>query len=746
MDNCHKVRVYYDFPILFDYLKDVKKENKIQSSSSFCHHRRRCHRKTNISHSKCRTKHEDKNIRHDHIDHSKKINSISFTRKIIDIHNDDEISSQSSTTSDYFVSQNIHSPHIMSIDNGRAYNLIVDQKNKRITSNSQNKARLLSTDGTKMLYLVNHSIDQTVVDKSTFFISKKLLNDDDEMMMMMMMKQQSYNKQIKSNVSRNKLTKIFRPRLFEQNKSDKYQTTTTTTNPQHCHRSIREFNDGIITNNNKNNTQMMENFDHTENFDTYLFSQLNIDENEYKMLPPTPAIENRTIGKNDLRKNVKNNSIIINNDNKEDDDDQIENGVKSTTTTTPTVNNISLIQSSSIIDNTLMNDDDDVDDNDDKKQNSIHQNQLIDDESIVLLNELLSKTFENNTFESSSSSSSLSITIPNWEELCERIYRFNGYRIITDIIYNPKLNDHQLDYYHYNDDWHTPSLQSLIDSSTCCSSLSTIGNNDNREFSKQQQQQQINFTTNIFVNQTFNNNNNAANKSMIEMNTTEEQILMKNFDIEKFIFDQSKRIFLLRENILAINNRMVVNLKEIIEQLMYDTNYLPITSQRMLLFDLCKEKIIELFPMDLNVNMNNDDQHTNDSPTLMIPLKMQKIIWPSDFNIFAQIVYDRIKRLILPNHDQSTSNNNDDDDGDETTNVIYTKQKRIGLMAFCRQQRKLDFVDRLLYHEMLNEQPQWLWSYFSPEMMKQIKNELCNTIMDDIINNCIYEQCIRIIS
>ena len=88
-----------------------------------------------------------------------------------------------------------------------------------------------------------------------------------------------------------------------------------------------------------------------------------------------------------------------------------------------------------------------------------------------------------------------------------------------------------------------------------------------------------------------------------------------------------------------------------------------------------------------------------------------------------------------------------DGDGDETTNaIIHSKQKRIGLMAFCRQQRKLDFVDRLLYHEMLNEQPQWLWSYFSPEMMKQIKNELCNTIMDDIINNCIYEQCIRIIS
>ncbi|OTF69972.1 hypothetical protein BLA29_003228 [Euroglyphus maynei] len=49
MDNCHKVREYYDFPILFDYLKEIK----LNKTSSFS-------RRTNFKPTKC-TEKQDKN-------------------------------------------------------------------------------------------------------------------------------------------------------------------------------------------------------------------------------------------------------------------------------------------------------------------------------------------------------------------------------------------------------------------------------------------------------------------------------------------------------------------------------------------------------------------------------------------------------------------------------------------------------------------------------------------------------------
>ena len=65
-NNCNKVRMYYDFPILFDYLKDVKIN--------------RCRKTTIRSKSIIESKQNDKNNQYDNdtIDHhSKKLNSIS---------------------------------------------------------------------------------------------------------------------------------------------------------------------------------------------------------------------------------------------------------------------------------------------------------------------------------------------------------------------------------------------------------------------------------------------------------------------------------------------------------------------------------------------------------------------------------------------------------------------------------------------------------------------------------------------
>ncbi|KAH9423931.1 hypothetical protein DERP_005516 [Dermatophagoides pteronyssinus] len=121
---------------------------------------------------------------------------------------------------------------------------------------------------------------------------------------------------------------------------------------------------------------------------------------------------------------------------------------------------------------------------------------------------------------------------------------------------------------------------------------------------------------NLSLIQSSNNNNMPLNDDNVDHATTtnkqnrslidSEIELLSPLDIRKFINDQSRRIFLFYQDILLEKQSKMINLKQMIEQFHYD--HYPITSQKLLLFDLCKEKIIEIFSMDLSTNQSTDNE------------------------------------------------------------------------------------------------------------------------------------------
>jgi len=123
-----------------------------------------------------------------------------------------------------------------------------------------------------------------------------------------------------------------------------------------------------------------------------------------------------------------------------------------------------------------------------------------------------------------------------------------------------------------------------------------------------------------------------------------------------------------------------------------------LTYYKTYLLDLCKELTVQIFNMDRNAKT-----------TLLIPLKTQKKLWPSSEEQFVQILLSQISQL------------------GKSNSVAESKQYKpqngqpFSLMTYYRKQRKLDFVDALLYDEMLRDEHDW--SCHS-EAVLQIKQQL----------------------
>src|SRR5699024_8350575 len=107
--------------------------------------------------------------------------------------------------------------------------------------------------------------------------------------------------------------------------------------------------------------------------------------------------------------------------------------------------------------------------------------------------------------------------------------------------------------------------------------------------------------------------------------------------------------------------------------------------------------------------------------TLLLPLRMQKQPWPVDEEHFVQIVFERVDKLLNGGGGCRPQGSKQQQPPPQRHSPHRTEPdgrkpsiKRYGLMAYCRMQRKLDFVDSVLYREMLLDEHRW--THYGPEM------------------------------
>lgn len=594
MDDYHKVRVYYDLPLLIKYIKEVRGHYRGHNSDN------------NVNRLRNFETIENSLSKHDH--HC--IDSISFTRKIIDIKSDTDKVSK-----------------------------IKIEKQKttlpQCKSHNQNKLNYVANDfqvtnTNNSFYLVNQ-LNQTFIDKFNLFIC-------------------NYDQ---NNV--NKVNSNFTQTEFNDNNYFK--------------KSFEKLKIGNIQINQKN-------IDSNLLIDKNLFSE-SIEE-EYKLLPEvknfqTSAKENESKLKSDSEKDkvklkVDNSSYKEILENKAND-----------------------------LLNLLERKNEDNDDFSEEDVEDVFDNQIISNCHLE--------------------TPPISLSIPNWEELCERVYKITR----NDLNNTPILYEDQSKVFALRD-----FLPNGISSTQIINNINNIspaiyGLNDAN-----------NFMEDLRLKSNPDNN-------YVEIVGTLDPNLLENFDLKTFIYQQTKRIYLLRQEVIEKRktdlNIMKLNFKDYIERLSYFSDEFPLTPYRLFLFDLCKEIILELFSMDIECDSTRSAANVyNNQLTLLLPLKMQKKLWPVSEFTFYQLVLDHVNKLLNGNLMKQKKEPNTNLECNDHCKRTNNNIKQFGLMAFCRMQRKLDFVDQILYHEMLDEQPRW--SYFEPEM-DEIKHLICDMIFEELIDDCI---------
>lgn len=202
---------------------------------------------------------------------------------------------------------------------------------------------------------------------------------------------------------------------------------------------------------------------------------------------------------------------------------------------------------------------------------------------------------------------------------------------------------------------------------------------------------------------------------------------IENVDIEKFVTNVASRIFMLRLDYIE-QKKCATDLQNAIKHSQFVVDFAQ-TPYRLFLFDLCKEIIMDMFVIDTSTCIENIEM------TLMVPLRMQKQLWPTDQQTFINLLVERVDSML---HLQSNllidSLTEPPEQSPNQCNNIGTNRmarqliKRFGLMAYCRMQRKMNFIDSVLYQEMLQDEPRWI--YFGPEI-KEIKSLLSGVKLDD---------------
>src|SRR5699024_5867214 len=104
--------------------------------------------------------------------------------------------------------------------------------------------------------------------------------------------------------------------------------------------------------------------------------------------------------------------------------------------------------------------------------------------------------------------------------------------------------------------------------------------------------------------------------------------------------------------------------------------------------------------------------------SLMIPLRNQKQYWPTSEDRFVQVLLEKAMNLsVLP----GTTTNIPVETPKTANHKCGKNVKQLGLMAYCRMQRKLSLVDSVLYREMMEDEHRY--SFQSAEVA-QIRQQL----------------------
>lgn len=190
------------------------------------------------------------------------------------------------------------------------------------------------------------------------------------------------------------------------------------------------------------------------------------------------------------------------------------------------------------------------------------------------------------------------------------------------------------------------------------------------------------------------------------------------FDVKSFIGSVAKRIFALKENSsdrasleAAIDHIELSHLNE------NDNAHLSVRAFKTFLLDLCKEQSKSTFCADPTCSMSHF--------SLMLPLRCQRRPWPQTEDLFVKALLERIESLSVLKADALAQSSSTSQSALRCSDKRKCAQnynlKRYGLMTYCRMQRKIDLVDSVLYQEMAEDEHQW--TYQGPEIV-HIKEEL----------------------
>lgn len=203
------------------------------------------------------------------------------------------------------------------------------------------------------------------------------------------------------------------------------------------------------------------------------------------------------------------------------------------------------------------------------------------------------------------------------------------------------------------------------------------------------------------------------------------------FDIEAFIKAQAHRVHILRKDYQLLertNQHLNIPLPMIIKSLELRQTKEEKLAYKAFLFDLVKEVIIERF---------NFETRPPQPPitTLVLPLKAQRRPWPSSSEGFCQAVLDYCRKE-WPHLFRASANRPDTIGSmysSEMDQLPETRRKRLrhlGLVAFCRHQRKMETVDMILYREMRDDEHLWVGGF-----QTEIEEIQSRIVPPDAINN-----------
>lgn len=289
--------------------------------------------------------------------------------------------------------------------------------------------------------------------------------------------------------------------------------------------------------------------------------------------------------------------------------------------------------------------------------------------------------------------------VPEWEELCERVYRFK-IEISTNDSQTDNLNLNLCDetnslLYWQLDDSFNYEFDNTTNEVLYNTQSDELINHENHEVpssietSEFAEIERINEQHNFMPNDTTSNDEEC------------------HIDSDIFIRQIADRIFALSEQHNGELLKLAILGIELTEQDQLESrNNLAF---KTFLLDLCKETTLKTFTFNLC---------STEEPTisLLLPLRNQKQPWPTTAQELGDGLIEQMEAL-------QTLGSMNEFESIRTRNQQKPKEvhspiqmKRFGLMAYCRMQRKLDLLDSILYNEMLQEEHKCKSSHYLMEL------------------------------